>query len=93
MTDSNGHSTRANSKVSDPSRQELIHTSCRSESSNISLVVLDKEDGSQQALPRHHSRPALGGIGVKFVRVAGDVSGNVGSQATAVMARDRLAHV
>ena len=56
-------------------------TSCRSESSNISLVVLDKEDGSQQALPRHHSRPALGGIGVKFVRVAGDVSGNVGSQA------------
>ena len=24
-------------------RQELIHTSCRSESSNISLVVLDKE--------------------------------------------------
>ena len=73
-------------------RQELIHTSCRSESSNISLVVLDKEDGSQQALPRHHSRPALGGIGVK-VRVAGDVSGNVGSQATAVMARDRLAHV
>ncbi len=74
-------------------RQELIHTSCRSESSNISLVVLDKEDGSQQALPRHHSRPALGGIGVKFVRVAGDVSGNVGYQATAVMARDRLAHV
>ena len=74
-------------------RQELIHTSCRSESSNISLVVLDKEDGSQQALPRHHSRPALGGIGVKFVRVAGDVSGNVGSQATAVMARDWLAHV
>ena len=74
-------------------RQELIHTSCRSESSNISLVVLDKEDGSQQALPRHHSRPALGGIGVKFVRVGGDVSGNVGSQATAVMARDRLAHV
>ena len=74
-------------------RQELIHTSCRSESSNISLVVLDKEDGSQQALPRHHSRPALGGIGVKFVRVASDVSGNVGSQATAVMARDRLAHV
>ena len=74
-------------------RQELIHTSCGSESSNISLVVLDKEDGSQQALPRHHSRPALGGIGVKFVRVAGDVSGNVGSQATAVMARDRLAHV
>ena len=74
-------------------RQELIHTSCRSESSNISLGVLDKEDGSQQALPRHHSRPALGGIGVKFVRVAGDVSGNVGSQATAVMARDRLAHV
>ena len=74
-------------------RQELIHTSCRSESSNISLVVLDKEDGSQQALPRHHSRPALGGTGVKFVRVAGDVSGNVGSQATAVMARDRLAHV
>ena len=74
-------------------RQELIHTSCRSESSNISLVVLDKEDGSQQALPRRHSRPALGGIGVKFVRVAGDVSGNVGSQATAVMARDRLAHV
>ena len=74
-------------------RQELIHTSCRSESSNISLVVLDKEDGSQQALPRHHSRPALGGIGVKFVRVAGDVSGIVGSQATAVMARDRLAHV
>ena len=74
-------------------RQELIHTSCRSESSNISLVVLDKEDGSQQALPRHHSQPALGGIGVKFVRVAADVSGNVGSQATAVMARDRLAHV
>ena len=74
-------------------RQELIHTSCRSESSNISLVVLDKEDGSQQALPRHHSRPALGGIGVKFVRVAGDVLGNVGSQATVVMARDRLAHV
>ena len=74
-------------------RQELIHTSCRSESSNISLVVLDKEDGSQQALPRHHSQPALGGIGVKFVRVAGDVSGNDGSQATAVMARDRLAHV
>ena len=74
-------------------RQELIHTSCRSESSNISLVVLDKEDGSQQALPRHHSQPALGGIGVKFVRVAGDASGNVGSQATAVMARDRLAHV
>ena len=74
-------------------RHELIHTSCRSESSNISLVVLDKEDGSQQALPRHHSRPALGGIGVKFVRVAGGVSGNVGSQATAVMARDRLAHV
>ena len=74
-------------------RQELIHTSCRSESSNISLVVLDKEDVSQQALPRHHSRPALGGIGVKFVRVAGDVSGNVGSQATAVMARDRLVHV
>ena len=74
-------------------RQELIHTSCRSESSNISLVVLDKEDGTGQTLPRHHSRPALGGIGVKFVRVAGDVSGNVGSQATAVMARDRLAHV
>ena len=30
-------------KVSDPSMPELIHTSCRSESSNISLVVLDKE--------------------------------------------------
>ena len=51
------------------------------------------EAGTGKTLPRHHSRPALGGIGVKFVRVAGDVSGNVGSQATAVMARDRLAHV
>jgi len=30
-------------KVSDQSKPELIHTSCRSESSNISLVVLDKE--------------------------------------------------
>ena len=30
-------------KVSDPSKTELIHTSCRSESSNISLVVLDNE--------------------------------------------------
>ena len=29
--------------VSDPSKTEMIHTSCRSESSNISLVVLDKE--------------------------------------------------
>ena len=29
-------------KVSDQSKPELIHTSCRSESSNISLVVLDK---------------------------------------------------
>jgi hypothetical protein len=30
-------------KVSDPSKPEQIHTSCRSESSNISLVVLDKD--------------------------------------------------
>ena len=74
-------------------RQELIHTSCRSESSNISLVVLDNDDGFGHHLQCLHPRPALGGIGVKFVRVAGDVSGNVGSQATAVMARDRLAHV
>ena len=43
MTDKDRHSTRANSKVSDPSKPELIHTSCRSESSNISLVVLDKD--------------------------------------------------
>ena len=31
-------------KVSDPSKTELIHTSCRSESSNISLVVLDNDE-------------------------------------------------
>ena len=30
-------------KVSDPSKPERIHTSCRSESSNISLVDLDNE--------------------------------------------------
>ena len=30
--------------MSDPSKTELIHTSCRSESSNISLVVLDKDE-------------------------------------------------
>ena len=58
-------------------RQELIHTSCRSESSNISLVVLDKEEGTGKTLPRHHSRPALGGIGVKFVIVGGGPTGNV----------------
>ena len=27
----------------DPSKPDLIHTSCRSESSNKSLVVLDKD--------------------------------------------------
>ena len=73
-------------------RQELIHTSCRSESSNISLVVLDKEDGSQQALPRHHSRPALGGIGVKFVIVGEGPSGNVATQATVGMGRKLFVH-
>ena len=71
-------------------RQELIHTSCRSESSNISLVVLDKEDGSQQALPRHHSRPALGGIGVKFVIMGGGPSGNVATLATVEISRKLL---
>ena len=30
--------------MSDPSKAKLIHTSCRSESSNISLVVLDKDE-------------------------------------------------
>ena len=81
MTDSNGHSTRANSKVSDPSRQELIHTSCRSESSNISLVVLDKEDGFRHRLLRHHPRPALGKNGSKFVLLAGGPRGNVEARA------------
>ena len=50
MTDKDRHSTRANSKVSDPSKPELIHTSCRSESSNISLVVLDKDSPFVSAL-------------------------------------------
>ena len=43
LTDKPRHSTWANSKVSDLSKSELIHTSWGSESSNISLVVLVKE--------------------------------------------------
>ena len=35
-------------KVSDQSEPELIHTSCRSESSNISLVVLDNPYNSSK---------------------------------------------
>ncbi len=38
--------------MSDPSKTELIHTSCRSESSNISLVVLDKDEKS----PQHNNK-------------------------------------
>ena len=34
--------------VSDPPWPAMIHTSCRSESSNISLVVLDKDSMSQK---------------------------------------------
>ena len=73
-------------------RQELIHTSCRSESSNISLVVLDKEAGTGKTLPRHHSRPALGGIGVKFVIVGGGPSGNIANVATVGMGRKLFIH-
>ena len=34
--------------MSDPSEPDSIHTSCRSESSNKSLVVLDKDDLSRK---------------------------------------------
>ena len=34
--------------MSDPSKPDSIHTSCRSESSNKSLVVLDKDPSSSQ---------------------------------------------
>jgi hypothetical protein len=37
--------------VSDPALPELIHTSCRSESSNISLVVLDSSTTKSIAQP------------------------------------------
>ena len=45
-------------------RQELIHTSCRSESSNISLVVLDKEQMGVHSLstfstPPEHSNKTM----------------------------------
>ena len=59
-------STRVNSKVSDLSKLELIQTSCRSESSNISLVVLDIESKwllitCQHAIPL--SLPVMKGPG------------------------------
>ena len=56
-------------------RQELIHTSCRSESSNISLVVLDNEDGFGHHLQSRHPRPALGENGVEFVILGGEPGG------------------
>ena len=38
-------------------RQELIHTSCRSESSNISLVILDKDPIRPLGLSIFHTNP------------------------------------
>ena len=58
-------------------RHELIHTSCRSESSNISLVVLDNEDGFGHHLQSRHPRPALGENGVEFVILGGEPVGKV----------------
>ena len=60
-------------------RQELIHTSCRSESSNISLVVLDNEDGFGHHLQCQHPRPALGENGLEFVLLGGEPGGKVES--------------
>ena len=47
-------------KASDPSSSELIHTSCRSESSNISLVVLD--NGNTYAKSHYSALIAKGPI-------------------------------
>ena len=44
VTDLDRHSTRANSRWATHPKPELIHTSYRSESSTISLVVVDKEE-------------------------------------------------
>ena len=85
MTDKNGHSSRATHR-----RQELIHTSCRSESSNISLVVLDNEVGFGHHLQGHHPQPALGENGVKLVLLAGEPGGKVEAWAKACMARHVL---
>ena len=60
-------------------RQELIHTSCRSESSNISLVVLDNDDGFGHHLQCQHPRPALGENGLEFVLLGGEPGGKVES--------------
>ena len=64
-------------------RQELIHTSCRSESSNISLVVLDNDDGFGHHLQWQHPRPALGENGLEFVLLGGEPGGKVESWAKA----------
>jgi len=43
VTDSDRPSTRANSRVRDQFKSRLLHTSFGSESSNVSLVVLDNQ--------------------------------------------------
>ena len=54
-------------KVSDQSKPELIHTSCRSESSNISLVVLDKDSESQNLGPWRLFSPRMRGLRILFI--------------------------
>ena len=73
-------------------RQELIHTSCRSESSNISLVVLDNEDGFGHTLQWRHPRPALGENGVEFVILGGEPGGKYAAWTKAYLSQHVFLH-
>ena len=60
-------------KVSDPSKTELIHTSCRSESSNISLVVLDNDGKSLQHINSFVSDNRFGQVFILLYNMATDL--------------------